>query len=71
MLETLISSIKAEGEAEGKQEAVLKVLSKKFTDVPRAVEEKILAIRSAERLDEILLAVMDMASIGEVEAILS
>ena len=79
MLETLVANIRDEGKAEGKaegkfegtQENILKILRKKCGEVPQSFEEKIKKIHSAEKLEEILLATLDIASIEELEKIIN
>ena len=51
----------------GRQEAVIKILKKKFTEIPVNLEEKIKKINSLEKLDEILLAILDVNSLEEIE----
>ena len=79
MLETLVANIRDEGKAEGKtegkfegkQEDILKLLRKKFKELPQAVEDKIKDVHSVEKLEEILLATLDVTSIEEVEKIIN
>lgn len=55
------------GRAEGKQEAILKQLGKKFGKLPAPLENTIRSIQSPGKLEEILLAILDMTSLEEVE----
>ena len=75
MLETLVANIrtegKTEGKFEGKQEDILKILRKKFKELPQSVEDKIKNIHSVEKLEEILLVTLDVTSIEEVEMIIN
>jgi len=71
VLETLITTLKAEsraeGKAEGRQDDILKLLGKKFGVLPGALEQKIRSIQSPGKLEEILLAILDMTSLEDVE----
>ena len=67
MLDTLIAKIKAEVQ----QEDILKILRKKLGALPQSIEENIKNIHSVEKLEEILLAILDVTSIGEVEKIIN
>jgi predicted transposase/invertase (TIGR01784 family) len=75
MLETVVANIRAEGKFEGKfegkQEDILKILRKKFKEIPQSIEYKITNIYSVEKLEEVLLAILDVTSIGEVEKIIN
>ena len=66
MLETVVENIKAEGKIEGKQESVLKLLKKKFNKYPQYIEDEIKNIHSLEKLEEILLAILDINSSEEI-----
>jgi len=71
MLESFVDAVKdksrTEGRAEGKQEAILKQLGKKFGELPEPLERKIRSIQSPGKLEEILLAILDMTSLEDVE----
>jgi hypothetical protein len=67
MLDTLIAKIKAEVQ----QEDILKILRKRLGSLPQSLEDKIKNIHSVEKLEEILLAILDVTSIGEVENIIN
>jgi predicted transposase/invertase (TIGR01784 family) len=56
-----------EGIFSGRQEAVVKMLKKKFKDLSINHEEKIKKINSLEKLDEILLSILDVNSLEEIE----
>ena len=71
MLETVVANIRAEGKFEGKQEDILKILRKKFKEIPQSIEDKITNIYSLEKLEEVLLSILDVTSIGEVEKIIN
>ena len=79
MLETVVANIREEsinkgielGKFEGKQEDILKILRKKFKEIPQSIEYKITNIYSVEKLEEVLLAILDVTSIGEVEKIIN
>ncbi len=71
MLETVVADIRAEGKFEGKQEDILKILRKKFKEIPQSIEDKITNIYSLEKLEELLLAILDVTSISEVEKIIN
>lgn len=51
----------------GKQESILKILRKKFGELPLSVETKIMGIRSVEKLEKILLNILDISSIEELK----
>lgn len=78
MLETAIENIKKEKMKEiknegiciGKQEDVLKLFNKKFGDTPRSIKNKIKKLFNIKKLEEILLAILDMNSPEEVEKFL-
>ena len=82
MLETAIENIRKEGKAEGKaegrtegicigqQESVLKILNKRFGDTPETIKNKIKNIFNITKLEEILLAILDINSPEEVEKFL-
>ena len=55
------------GKLEGRQDDILKLLSKKFGEVPGELEQRIRSIQNLEKLEEILLAILDMTSLEEVE----
>ena len=79
MLETVVANIREEsinkgielGKFEGEQNAILKILKKKFGKIPQSVEDKIMNIYSVEKLEEVLLAILDVTSISEVEKIIN
>jgi len=58
---------KAEGISSGKQEDVIKLLKKKFKTLPEPLADKIKSINSVEKLEEILLSILDISSLDEVE----
>ncbi|HPZ06728.1 MAG TPA: DUF4351 domain-containing protein [Candidatus Eremiobacteraeota bacterium] len=63
--------MRTEGKFEGKQEDILKLFRKKFKELPWAIEDKIKDVHSVEKLEEILLAILDVTSIEEVEKIIN
>ena len=79
MLETVVAKIREEkikkaidesiskGIAIGKQESILNILRKKFTEIPNSIETKIKGIRSVEKLENILLSILDISSIEELK----
>jgi hypothetical protein len=67
MLDTLIAKIKAEVQ----QEDILKILKKRLGALPQSLEDKIKNIHSVEKLEEILLAILDVTSIREVDNIIN
>ena len=58
---------KAEGISLGKQEDIIKLLTKKFKNLPDHLTDKIKTINSAEKLEGILLSILDINSLDEVE----
>ena len=79
MLETAVENIRKEGRTEGikegkkegicigQQESVLKILNKRFGDTPQTIKNKIKNIFNVKKLEEILLAILDINSPEEVE----
>ena len=67
MLETAVENIKTEGRCLGKQEDVLKLFDKKFGDTPETIKNKIKNLFNIKKLEEILLAILDINSPEEVE----
>lgn len=67
MLETVVANIRNERQ----QEDILKILRKRLGSLPQSIEDKIKAIYSVEKLEEILLDILDVTSIGEVEKIIT
>jgi len=65
--EDKINQIRNEGIYIGKQESILKLLKKKFTEIPKSVENKINGIHNVEKLENILLNILDMTSIEELK----
>jgi len=61
---------KVEGKAEGKQEDVLKLLRKKFKEYPQYIEDEIKNTYSVEKLEEILLAILDINDPEEIMPII-
>ena len=61
----MVNSIKEQGRLLEKREDVRKLLDKKFGPLPQDVLAHIEAL-SVERLDEILLAILDAKSLDEV-----
>lgn len=51
----------------GRQEALVKMLKKKFEELPANIEEKIKKIDSLEKLDKILLSILDVNTLEEIE----
>jgi len=78
MLETVVENIRkeklnkarTEGKAEGKQEDVLKLLRKKFKEYPQYIEDEIKNTYSVEKLEEILLAILDINSPEDIMPII-
>ena len=62
---------KAEGIAEGKQDAVLKLLQLRFQDVPEVLSREISNIHNITRLDTLLEQAMTAQSLDEIDTHLS
>jgi len=54
------------GRQEGRQEALILQLEKRFGKVDDAVKRRVRRLRSAERLDSLLLAVLDAKSVDDL-----
>ena len=71
MLETAVENIRKEGKEEGrclgKQEAILKLFDKKFGKTPGSIKKKIKNLFNIKKLEEILLAILDINSPEEAE----
>ena len=65
--EFLIEQGKAEGIAEGKQDAVLKLLQLRFQDVPEVLSRQISSIDNLTRLDMLLEQAMTAQSLDEID----
>ena len=65
--EFLIEQGKAEGIAEGKQDAVLKLLHIRFQDVPEVLSREISNIHNITRLDTLLEQAMTAQSLDEID----
>ena len=65
--EFLIEQGKAEGIAEGKQDAVLKLLHIRFQDVPEVLSREISNIHNLTRLDTLLEQAMTAQSLAEID----
>ena len=65
--EFLIEQGKAEGRAESKQDAVLKLLRLRFQDVPEVLSREISNIHNLSRLDMLLEQAMTAQSLDEID----
>lgn len=65
--EFLIEQGKVEGRAEGKQEAVLKLLQLRFQNVPEVLSREISNIHNLSRLDTLLEQAMTAQSLDEID----
>ena len=54
------------GRQEGRQEALILQLEKRFGKLDDAVKRRVRRLRSAERLDSLLLAVLDAKSVDDL-----
>ena len=69
--EFLIEQGKAEGKAEGIQDAVLKLLQLQFQHVPETLSREIRSIDNLTRLDMLLEQAMTAQSLDEIDTHLS
>ena len=69
--EFLIEQGKAEGKAEGIQDAVLKLLRLRFQHVPEVLSREISNIHNITRLDTLLEQAMTAQSLEEIDTHLS
>ena len=60
-----------QGKAEGKQDAVLKLLRLRFQDVPEVLSRQISNIHNLTRLDTLLEQAMTVQSLEEIDTHLS
>ena len=65
--EFLIEQGKVEGKAEGKQDAVLKLLQFRFQNVPEVLSREISNIHNLSRLDTLLEQAMTAQSLDEID----
>ncbi len=65
--EFLIEQGEAKGKAEGKQDAILKLLQFKFQDVPEVLSREISNIHNLTRLDTLLEQAMTAQSLEEID----
>ncbi|MDZ7615537.1 MAG: DUF4351 domain-containing protein, partial [Patescibacteria group bacterium] len=54
------------GRQEGRQETLLLQLERKFGSLPEEVKERVRRIQSAERLDALLVAVLDAKALDDL-----
>jgi CRISPR/Cas system CSM-associated protein Csm2 small subunit len=66
MITTYETKGRQEGKQEGKQEDLILLLEKKFGKLGAAVKRKVRAIESTERLESLLLAVLDANSLKDL-----
>ncbi len=69
--EFLIEQGEAKGKAEGKQDAILKLLQFKFQDVPEVLSREIRNIHNLSHLDTLLEQAMTAQSLEEIDTHLS
>ncbi len=69
--EFLIEQGKAEGKAEGIQDAVLKLLQLQFQHVPETLSREIRSIHNLTRLDMLLEQAITAQSLAEIDTHLS
>jgi hypothetical protein len=62
----MITEYEKKGIEKGRQEALLLLLGRRFGSLPEAVTDRVRRIRSAERLDALLLAVLDAKSLDDL-----
>ena len=55
---------RSEGEAGGRASAILRILKRRFDAVPESVRSKVLAIRSARKLEKLLDLALDAPSLN-------
>jgi len=65
--EVLHEKGRAEGEARGKRETLLRQLRRKFGALPQDVEQRIQALTEVSQMDELLDRILTAASIGEMD----
>ena len=65
-LERGLEKGRQEGRQEGLQEALILQLEKRFGKLDAAVKRRVRRLRSAERLDSLLLAVLDAQSVDDL-----
>jgi hypothetical protein len=65
-VEKMITVYEKKGKQEGKQEDVILLLEKKFGKLSAVKQRKIRQIESLEKLDSLLLAVLDAKSIQDL-----
>jgi hypothetical protein len=66
MVDQMITTYEKKGKQEGKQEVLILLLAKKFGKLSPAVRRRIRQIESTEKLDSLLLAVLDARSLDEL-----
>ena len=67
MAQTTAEFLVEQGEAKGKQDAVLKLLQFKFQDVPEVLSREISNIHNLSRLDTLLEQAMTAQSLDEID----
>ncbi len=65
----ITTSWERKGRVEGQADLLIRLLKKKFTDVPAEIENQVKAL-PAEKSQELAEAIFDLKSIDDVEAFL-
>ncbi|MDZ7619417.1 MAG: DUF4351 domain-containing protein [Patescibacteria group bacterium] len=65
-VEQMITVYEQRGIEKGRQEALLLLLERRFGTIPEAVKERVRGIQSAERLDTLLVAVLDAKTLDDL-----
>ena len=69
-VEKMVTVYEQQGIENGKRNLLLQLLCKKFGELPSELSEQLSKISSAEQLDQLSLAVLDMESLAEFQTLL-
>ena len=63
----LINKGKIEGKIEGEKKTLLKILTKRFGEVPQSIQEKILSIKDTEKLNTLVDEALSVESLSQIK----